>query len=89
MGKRDEIRCMISLAVAVVLMAAAPSSAQVLVYRDSECCSDVFRLSFRRIVPGFQLGTNPGIVLPGMVQANLDAAGLPVANPNVTLYSWE
>ena len=80
---------MISLAVAVVLMAAAPSSAQVLVYPPTvNVAVTYFDYHSDGSCPDFNSGTNPGIVLPGMVQANLDAAGLPVANPNVTLYSW-
>lgn len=38
--------------------------------------------------PDFNSGTNPAIVLPGMVQPQLDAAGRPVGNPNIILYSW-
>jgi fibro-slime domain-containing protein len=38
--------------------------------------------------PDFNSGTNPGIVLQGMVMPTLDKDGLPVGNPNVLLYSW-
>jgi fibro-slime domain-containing protein len=41
--------------------------------------------------PDFNSGTNPGLVLPGMVQPTLDANGLPVGStavPPVMLYSW-